>query len=217
MSRYPNFKGPLFDPTGLGLASHDPQGRAWRQRHLAGISHNETENVLIAFNADGLAMPLEFDRYALPRLLSRAVKHEFGVARGNGRYGLTDPRYRFMLGPDGLKNWITYWFAEPDTGYANDKKVFDRGAEREILELTECRKFENLSRCPVMGREFLQYSSAQEKQAAFDKSTAEIKRDINEHAAAEYQKQIERERDLAAWLKGERLKPKPLAAMQAAA
>lgn len=216
MSRYQNFKGPLFDPTGLGLASHDSRGRAWRQRHLAGVSHNETENLLIAFNADGLAMPLEFDRYALPRLLKRAIKHEFGVARGSGRYGITATRYRLMLGPDGLKNWVTYWFAEPADGYANNKKIFDRYVQREIMQLIESRKFENIARCPVMGREFLQYSSTQEKQAAFDKGTAEIKRDINEHAAAEYQKQMEYERDLAAWLKGEHLKPKQITAMQAA-
>ncbi len=217
MSRFPSFKGPLFDPTGLGFASYDQHGRAWRQRYLAGISHNETENVLIAFNAEGLAMPLEFDRYTLPNLLRLAIKREFNVVHGAGRYGKTKERYKYLLGPEGLENWVTYWFAEPDDGYANDKEVFERYAQQEVVELTESRKFENIAGCPVMAREFLQYSSTQEKQAAFDKGTAEIKRDIIEHAAAEYQKQMEHERDLAAWLKGERLKPKPLAAMQAAA
>lgn len=217
MSRYPNFKGPLFDPRGLGLASRDSQGHAWRQRHLAGISHNEAENVLIAFNADGLAMPLEFDRYALPRQLEQAINYKPCVAHGDGRYGLTAQRYRLMLGPDGLKNWITYWFAEPEKGFANDKKVFDSfEAEQEIKDLETYHDFESVISCPFLGKKYSKYTSTEEKRAAFDNDRAEDKRRIIEQCDAIYQQKMKQEQSLKEWLQGKTSQPNPLAGMPAA-
>lgn len=217
MSSFPSFKGPLFDPTGLGFASYDQHGRAWRQRHLAGISHNETENVLIAFNADGLAMPLEFNRYTLPRLLKLAIKHEFNAVHGAGRYGKTNERYKYLLGPEGLKNWITYWFAEPEKGFSNDKKVFDSfEAEQEIKDLETYHDFESVISCPFLGKKYSKYTSTEEKRAAFDNDRAEDKRRIIEQCDAIYQQKMKQEQSLKEWLQGKTSQPNPLAGMPAA-
>lgn len=201
MNRYRNFKGALFDPTGLGFGGHDSQGRAWRQRHLAGVSYNAAEGRLIAFNADGLAMPLEHNRYALPSLFRMAVKYKHGVAHGKGCFGLADQSYQFLLGPDGLKKWATYWFAEPENGFANDKQALARETKKEIEELTENWSIERIARDPWHKEIIAGLTSRQEQQRAVNNWLApEIQR-IIEHNNAEYRKQIKIECEIEAWLK----------------
>lgn len=140
MNKVCNFDGPLFDPTGLGFANQHPKHLDWRHRHLAGVSYNPTKNALIAFNAEGLAMPLEHDRYKLPQLLSTAVRIEFSTARGAGIYGTGAAENQPLLDPAGLKRWITYWFAEPEHGFANDNQALDRLIEQDIQEMLANRK-----------------------------------------------------------------------------
>ena len=208
-------KEPLTDPRGLGFCMGGAMHGGWRQRHLAGVSWNPDRNILIAFNADGLAMPVDHDPDEVYRLQASAVRRELGAAYGDGCHGITASRYRFAFHPFKSEEWATYWFADPEGGF-NDKQALELKIKKEIAEETEGYELETVKLCPYKKLIITGLTCPHEQQNAIDRKIAEIKQSITDSNTAEYRRQLKYERDLEAWLRGNHTNLRPPEKMQAA-
>lgn len=209
-------KEPLTDPRALGFCTGGAMHGGWRQRHLTGVSWNPARNILIAFNADGLAMPVDHDCDEVHRLLKMAVRRDLGVAHGDGCHGVTAPHYRFAFHPFKPEEWATYWFAEPKGGFSNSKQALELKIKKEITEETAGYDLETVKRCPLKKKIIAGLTCPHEQQNAINRTIEETKQSITSYNTAEYQRQLKYERDLEAWLRGKHTNLRPPEKIQAA-
>lgn len=129
-----SFTAPLFDLSGIGFKTINHNGANWRQRTVAGISYNHAADIAIAFNADGLALPMEHNRYTLPELLQTATRREFGAIHGAGRYGKESKPLADRIAGTDTQDWVTHWLPAPAAGYANDRRLYDQLAANAVAD-----------------------------------------------------------------------------------
>ncbi len=134
MSNYPPFKTAIFDPTGFGFGYWLPGFRYYPELHISAVSYNQQEDRAYFINANGNAVPLEHNRYPLAAMLKRAVRHEFGCIAGDGQFAMKPPEYQALVKAGRLKEWVTYWFADPEPGFESDPAVYAAYRAKCVLE-----------------------------------------------------------------------------------
>lgn len=223
------FKTPLFDPTGLGFGHWVAAWKYFRQRYIAGVSYNQSDDRIQAFNPDGLVLPLEHNRYALPKLLQGAVRHEFGRICGEGQFAIKAHEYRTLESAGRLKEWVTYWFSDPEGGFACEPTVRAVCRAKSVRQCREDIEVAFRSASDRVWPEHLRAGALKQSGLSDAESlsssrqawlASEIQRreeEAGEDSDRFYAQQLEFDRQISAWLRGDVGHPPLLALMKGAA
>ncbi|WP_033998018.1 hypothetical protein [Pseudomonas paraeruginosa] len=117
-SRVP-FKGPYFDPTGIGFRMASLHELNRRALTIVAVCWNPIERAAVFVNADGLALPLEVHPYDVVDLLQHAVRVDYGKVIGDGQFAMKPAELKALEASGRIKPWVVYHLPQP-TGYVND-------------------------------------------------------------------------------------------------
>lgn len=216
---------PYRDPSGLGftLTPLRPGDRpAQRQLTIVAVCWNFVDDHALFINGAGLVVPSWHNRDALAELLrSRTRLQEFGKVMGAGQFALKPGELKALEGSGRLKPWLVHYLDEP-TGYLDDGEAWaayveaDQAAERTFLEQSRAAAVE-------IGRGRRADVALPEPATPTADGTGN---DTELHQQLEQRRteldawrrdELAKERQIAAWLRGEVGGPPLLALMQGAA
>lgn len=230
------YTAPFFDPYSTRAHLYRPGETAhnWRSGIIAGVSWNALEGEAFFFNPDGLVLPLKPNPWTLPNLLRRySVRREYAAVYGEGLFAMKPARLKAMTS-NMRGEWVTYWFIDDATPYANNPQVWAAYVETELQtarQAAEVSSAERLRQAAPRHRRNLSPSGIelpwapaaatpeQQAEAAAMLSTMveEAVEDCLQSLRLEYEQQQTADRHLAAWLRGDAGGPPLLTLMQGAA
>jgi len=196
--------GPILDCYGLGCEFPGRPGPRSRHRTIAAVSWDGSSRDAQFVNGAGLVLPCE-PLAGLPAVLARASRREYGVIVGDGQFAKSAATLKAWEKSGSLRKWVTYRFDLDEYAlYFDDDAAWsayerreldetDRHYRKQIADLEEYRRASTVGLSSDTATELKQQEQDRRKALAVE----------SEHLADLRRKSIERDRQLAAWLRGE--------------